>query len=207
MSDNICFLCNPPRDLVYAESDSAFALTGLGPILPGYTVVATKMHAASAADVNEQDSSFVPFAESIRSFLTSRFGSCLLTEHGRMPVCVGASGKADPHCFHAHFLLFPGAPAVLQEARRYFADEHRSDSLIRALEGAVDEKEYLLISPEPRSASILMRPGLLIPQFARKLVADAVGAPELANWRRDPKRAQAVAQADSLRLWAESEQQ
>lgn len=46
-----CFLCEVPQDLMYAESETAIALCGLGPLVPGYTVVGTKAHVASAVCV------------------------------------------------------------------------------------------------------------------------------------------------------------
>ena len=70
LSTTACFLCAPLKDLIFARCDSAFALTGLGPILPGYTVVAATQHSASAADVNARDPLCAAFAEWIRRFLT-----------------------------------------------------------------------------------------------------------------------------------------
>jgi len=58
----------------------------------------------------------------VRGLLSDRFGGCLLTEHGRMPVCHGAAGAADRHCFHAHFLMFPAAPSILGLAVPYFVN-------------------------------------------------------------------------------------
>lgn len=198
-SETRCFLCDVPKDLVFAESTTAFALCGLGPIMPGYSLVATKSHVASAADVTVTDPTFVGFAEAVRSFLGKQYGNCLLTEHGRMPACVGPAGEADPHCFHAHFLLFPAAPEVLPAARQHFSSILTSGSLADALHTAREQAEYLLISPSSDSASILLRPGRLIPQFARMLVAQAIGKPELTNWRKAPSRPDCVQAASFLR--------
>jgi hypothetical protein len=189
-------------DLVYAASETAFALCGLGPIVPGYTVVATKLHTSSGADIAIDNPSFVAFAESVRSFLSLQYGPTLLTEHGRMPACTGPAGKADPHCFHAHFLLFPGAPFVNGIARSYFATEHSWKSVQEALSNASTKREYMLLSPTADSASIFLRPGRLIPQFARRLVAEATGRADLTNWRNHPARREAVEAAYMLRVKA-----
>jgi hypothetical protein len=202
LTETICFLCEVPQDLMYAESETAIALCGLGPLLPGYTVVGAKAHVASAADISSRDTQFLQFAEAVRSFLVKRYGSCLVTEHGRMPACVGPAGEPDTHCFHAHFLMFPGAPPVSDNARSYFASCQTFSSAREALESTQRAAEYFLISPSADIASILTRPGRLIPQFARMLVAQSTGHPDLANWRKAPLRDQCVSMATLLRsLW------
>ena len=201
-----CFLCEVPLDIMYAESETAIALCGLGPLVPGYTVVGTKAHVASAADVSSQYPEFLEFAEGVRSFLVKHYGSCLVTEHGRMPACVGPAGEPDTHCFHAHFLMFPGVPLVSESARPYFASRQTFSNVREALESALGVAEYFLISPDADEASILTRPGRLIPQFARMLVAKATGHPELTNWRKAPLRDQCISMATQLRaLWRTEE--
>jgi hypothetical protein len=201
-----CFLCEVPLDLMYTESETAIALCGLGPLVPGYTVVGAKAHVASAADVSSQDQGFLDFAESVRSFLARHYGSCLVTEHGRMPACVGPAGEPDTHCFHAHFLMFPGVALASDSARTYFASCQTFPSTREALESALGVAEYFFISPSAGEASILTRPGRLIPQFARMLVANATGHPELANWRKAPLRDQCLSMATQLRaLWQAEE--
>src|SRR5438270_12911388 len=102
-----CFLCEPDPDLIFAESGSARALCGLGPISDGYSLVATRGHISSAADaLPALGKGFLDFTASVRNALVDRFGSCLLSEHGRVPLCA-QDVAADRHCYHAHFLLFP----------------------------------------------------------------------------------------------------
>ena len=45
-----CFLCSPDPALVYASDGSGVALCGLGPLVAGYSLVATRKHVRSAAD-------------------------------------------------------------------------------------------------------------------------------------------------------------
>jgi hypothetical protein len=199
LEDKACFLCAPEADLIYASNTSAFALCGLGPIVPGYSLVATTRHTASAADAIAESSELPEFAEQIREILASRHGNCFVTEHGRVPVCFDPSGTSDPHCYHAHFLLFPGVPDIVKAAKPYFAQIREANALKGALELAQQEKEYFLISPSPTEAYIMSRPGRLIRQFARVLVADATGNRDLANWRKYPNRESCVSTAKSLR--------
>ena len=197
--DQSCFLCATAPDLVYASTESAFALCGLGPLVPGYTLVATKEHTASAADAIAHTPEFLDFTEQIRAFLSSQYGSCLISEHGRVPACIDPSGTSDPHCYHAHFLLFPGGPNVVGEARSYFAHVQETTTLGRALELATEAKDYFLISPTATEAHLMTRPGRIIRQFARVLVADAIGESRRANWRNFPERELCVQTSQDLR--------
>lgn len=195
-----CFLCAPDPELVYQRDEEHLALCGLGPIVAGYSVVATVGHIPSAADAAAgQAPKLAAFVSSIRERLAQRYGGCLLSEHGRVPACVDVSGSTDPHCFHAHFLLFPGVRTVDAEARRYFAVVESARSLEDALALAARHEEYFLLSPERTLFLVMSRPGRLIRQFVRLLVADSVGRPGLANWRRHPNRQDALTNAETLR--------
>jgi len=193
-----CFLCAPDPSLVYAYSTSATALCGLGPLLPGYSVIGARKHVASCADAASNSPEFLQFTEMVRKVLTDNFGSCMLSEHGRLPVCAPLTG-AHEHCFHAHFLLFPGAPNVTQKAKTFFAKLTAVATLSDAMNIAHSADEYFLLSPTPESYFVMTRPGKLIRQFARLLVAEAVGQPERANWMRYPEKAAAQACAQDLR--------
>src|SRR5712692_1420988 len=117
-----CFLCNPETGLVYWNDRTNIALCGLGPIVKGYSVVAPRSHVRSAADAAAGEAvEFLAFASEVRAKLSELYGPCLLTEHGRLPVCVDVSGTTDPHCYHAHFLMFPGVSTLEDKARSYFA--------------------------------------------------------------------------------------
>jgi hypothetical protein len=195
-----CFLCNPDADLVYQSDCTSLALCGLGPIVKGYSVVATRRHIRSAADATASEApDFPTFASEIRSKHAGLYGQCLVTEQGRLPVCVDVSGTTDPHCYHAHFLMFPGVPPVETTTRAHFRKAEDASSLEEALEIARTHEEYSLLSPDPHHFIIMTRPGRLIRQFARLLVAESLGSPELANWRHHSLREDAALNAAELR--------
>ena len=94
-----CFLCRPDPTLIYCSDSVALGLCGLGPIVDGYSVLATKQHIDSAADIVQGDlQKFVEFAICVRRKLIRLFGNCLITEHGRLPVCEDVGGSSHPHC-------------------------------------------------------------------------------------------------------------
>jgi diadenosine tetraphosphate (Ap4A) HIT family hydrolase len=196
-----CFLCDPSPDLLYKTSDNSVAMCGLGPIVPGYSVIAPRRHAASCADLVEPIlSDFVSLVDSARQALTERFGPCLITEHGRVPTCAPESTHAEPHCYHAHLLVFPNAPDVEQEILQHFARREKAMGLSGAFKLGRKHQEYFLFSPSRERFFVLTRPGRMMRQFARFLIAGALGKPELANWRRFPMREVAACAANELRL-------
>ena len=192
-----CFLCAPDRALVYAESTASVALCGLGPVVDGYSVVATRDHVRSCADAVLVNSDFIPFVKSVRETLIRRYGSCAMTEHGRLPVCTRPTG-AEEHCFHAHFLLFPGSPEILEAAQLHFGHSECALSLDRGLALARQHEEYFLLSPMPNAFFVMSRPLDLMRQFARYLVAKALGHPERADWAEHPEKEKAQAYAEEL---------
>lgn len=194
-----CFLCRPSDELVYARSLDSYALCGLGPIVPAYSVVASMNHIGSASDALKEAPGLLSFAHNIRSTLTERFGSCVMTEHGRVPVCVDISGMTDVHCYHAHFLLFPAAPPVEDRAAHYFAKIFSASTLLEALSVAAEFEDYFLVSDSGHSYKVMTRPTKVIRQFSRLLISDALGCPERANWRKFPERERASASAQELR--------
>jgi hypothetical protein len=195
-----CFLCNPRPELVYASVDESLALCGLGPLGPAYSIIATKAHVRSAADAYNTVSGFIDFTNDVRAILDGLFGSSVLTEHGRLGACVGPSGASDPHCFHAHFLLFPGVPNIVENARSYFAEDRLSSTLSNAMQIANESPdEYFLVSGSVDSFHIMTRPSELIRQFARWLVAGALNTPEKANWQEFPDEQNALRCAQDLR--------
>lgn len=195
-----CFLCKPENDLIYHSDTAAFSLCGLGPIVEGYSVVATRKHARSTADLaSAEQKEFQDFAVGVRSRLMSKFNSCLMTEHGRLPMCVDYSGTSEPHCYHAHFLLFPGANDVEERARSFFRKTDDFISLRAAMEWTKSLEEYYLLSPTPSRFLIMTRPGRIMRQFSRYLVAESIGKPQLADWRRHTMQTEAMSMAQNLR--------
>lgn len=195
-----CFLCNPRPELVYATAGQAVALCGLGPLGSAYSVIATKSHVRSAADACGRVPGFIDFVNDVRATLDLTFGSSVLTEHGRVAACIGPSGAPEPHCFHAHFLLFSGVPNIEKSAHSYFAEDHFASTLSAALAiAAQNSKEYFLVSGATDSFHIMTRPTKLFRQFARWLVAGSLNIPAKANWFKFPEEAAAIECAQHLR--------
>jgi diadenosine tetraphosphate (Ap4A) HIT family hydrolase len=195
-----CFLCKPSPSLVYVRCDAGFGLCGLGPLVDGYTVVGSKSHFRSVADLPlDELAPFSRFATNLRNKLSSKFGSCLISEHGRLPVCDYVAGRTESHCYHAHFLMFPCAPRVEDTAARHFDSVHKFSTLENALAMARQSHEYLLLSPVPSDFYVMIGCNDLPRQFARTLVASSIDRPEQADWKAFPCEDDATRIAAELR--------
>lgn len=128
-----CFLCRPDPSLVYAADADFFAMCGYGPVVPGYSIVASRRHISSCADLSGLEKMRLGGFVSSVSKLISMYGRPVITEHGRVPICDYLHDSADAHCYHAHLLLFPGSPSIVNAAKRVSVCHGERQSLRSAL--------------------------------------------------------------------------
>jgi hypothetical protein len=195
-----CFLCEPDPSLIYASDTEFFAMCGYGPIVPGYSIIATKGHVRSCADLSHvKKGRLETFVKSI-SDLISIYGECVITEHGRVPICNYLNDNADAHCYHAHILLFPGSPSILNSAEQAAVCQGRHRSLPEALSLAESLDHYVLLAePTQSDFRVFGPPDPPTRQFARLLVATEIGRPQAADWRMDANRDAALRYAVQFR--------
>lgn len=143
------------------------------------------------------------FLGQVGRLLTAEYGSSAIAEHGRVPICDFLIDNADGHCYHAHLLVFPAAPPMVAPALERTEHWGRAASLSSALELAATKEHYLLIGDRHLPGfDVLAPPDPPVRQFARRLVATAIGRPELADWRKFPDHASAFEYAAALRARA-----
>lgn len=193
-----CFLCRPATRLLVDVGAESFTMAGIGPQVPCYTIVSTIEHVDQLNDVCAIDE-FASYVERIRSVLVKEFGSCLLTEHGHLPLCTLANTHTV-HCYHPHVLLFPGVSGVqLAAAEQFQAQGVSFDSLSQALKFGRELDQYFLISDDPSSLDVYHAEDGLPRQLARVLVAENVGHIDQASWRNFPDFSKAEQNAAQLK--------
>lgn len=195
-----CFLCRPAEQLLAHVGSGYYTMAGLGPLSDGYAIIARDIHGAIDEQIDSfQFEEFAKYAERIQSVLSAQFGTCVLTEHGKMPLCQ-PNGMANSHCYHTHFLLFPGVPDPLHEFSDYFGvDGERFESLFDALKVAAKYPNYLLVSARTGEYFVFSADHGLPRQFARVVVAETLDNPDLASWRTYPNGEWALRNALLLR--------
>ena len=182
-----CFLCSPAPELIYAQSANFVALLGVGPIREGYSLIATNEHVPSMLDLpGLLRKELADFSCHVRDRLEPHYGPSLVTEHGRVPPCLSAHAKRhEPHCLHAHRLVFPGADAVdLSVLQRLRAKTYASFD--QAAASFRDPGQYLYAERPDGSCQVASIFGPFPRQFFRRLVAAAEEKPELSDWKQHP---------------------
>lgn len=195
-----CFLCRPSAQLLAHVGGECYTMAGLGPVCDCYALVATYQHGRIQTPDNPVLlKTIAEYCEISQRILSEKFGSCVLAEHGKIPVC-NPNRPAGSHCFHPHFLLFPGAPDPLPEFEDYFSSKgDRFKSLTEAVRHAARLPSYLLGSSRPGQYTVFPIENGLPRQFARLVVADSLGLPELASWLTHPNGEWATRNAEVLR--------
>lgn len=187
--DTRCFLCAPEPEWTWLESPSFRAILGLGPIGVGYTLIATRDHLPSMLDLDAGMATELDrFTHEVRSRLDALSGPAVVCEHGRVAPCVaGATRRHEPHCFHAHRLVFPGEPSLDLRAAAPRMRVLEYGSFEEARRGEVGESQYVYAEQPDGSCQVGLIEGPLPRQFLRAVVAAKQGRRELADWRSHPR--------------------
>ncbi len=184
---NNCFLCNKALDTRVTVWRNMQLIAALGPLVPLHALIATTRHCKSFTDIALETPEQIAEIVELRAHLEEKLGPMLITEHGRVPVCLNDDDAHEQHCFHAHFALFPGAVDISQLAAAYFRERQEHGSLEEAIFAARQAKDYLIISPS-RAKTHLFSGGLNVPrQLSRKLVAFQQGNLAASDWREFPE--------------------
>lgn len=185
-----CFLCNPEPEWTWLESQHFRAVLGLGPIGLGYTLIASREHLPSMLDLEEElADELTTFTELVQQRLGALWGDSVLCEHGRVAPCVAAATRShEPHCLHAHRLVFPGHSKIdlRQAAPRMQVLEFASFSAARDSLDWPGQYVYAQAPNGPCQVGLVSGP--LPRQFLRAVVAASKGQRELADWRSSPRR-------------------
>ncbi len=187
--DRSCFLCVPGKDLVYAKDDKFFAMLGLGPIVEGYSIIATRDHVPSMLDLSPEDAErLCEFTKLIRKRLRSHYGDVVIAEHGRVAPCEyrDKDGR-EAHCFHAHRLLFPLQGDLTDSLASHGLKVFEYPDFVEAQKNFAWNEEYLYYERQDGSCLIAAACKPLVRQFFRYKVAQHIGQPELASWKTYPR--------------------
>lgn len=184
-----CFLCRPDRDLVYAQSESFTARLGLGAIVEGFTILATRDHVPSMFDLDAGKlEEFLDFSERVRCRISNLWAPAVVTEHGRIGLCGSdRPRKHEGHCFHAHQLLFPGMGGLVSALDASAFEPIVANSFLEARQSAGHLREYLYCEEPDGVVLVGHAPARLRRQFFRSAAASQVGHPEFSDWRLHPR--------------------
>lgn len=174
---------------MYDQSDAFYAMLGLGPIVEGYSLIATIAHAPSMLDLSGTDvDKLVAFTDQIRQSLASHYGQAIITEHGRVAPCVDhVRDRQQAHCFHAHRLVFPVSVDLTAAITKYGLEISEYASFKDCWRQFSWRGEYLYYERVDGTCLVAVAPMRTVRQFFRYKVAELVGYPELADWNEYPR--------------------
>ena len=184
-----CFLCEPEPEWTWLESSNFRAVLGLGPIGMGYTLIATREHMPSMLDLDgAMVAELSAFTAEVRERLAVLWGPAVVCEHGRIAPCIAeATRQHEPHCFHAHRLVFPGQASLDLRAVAPLMNVLDYPSFHQVRGGDVGSSQYVYAEQPDGSCQVGLVEGPLPRQFLRAVVAAQHGRQELADWRRSPR--------------------
>jgi diadenosine tetraphosphate (Ap4A) HIT family hydrolase len=188
-----CLFCsipemsNPPNpeDEVIDESENFYAKAALGHFVFGYTLIIPKEHFLSYAYVPEH---LFPELEAFRdSVLDKLHNICqhpiTTLEHGAINRCQRGGSCID----HAHLHLMPLSPDLYPLlSERFSFGELESMSEVRRFNDA--QVSYLYYQREGLRSHAVQLSQDVPSQLLRQLACQALGEPELWDWRARPLR-------------------
>lgn len=198
-----CFLCEPEPDYTWAQSEHFRAVLGIGPIGEGFTLIATRQHLPSMLDLDdEQSEDLVVFTAEVRGRLAELYGPSVVAEHGRVAPCVAPFARRhEPHCLHAHRLVFPGLSRMDLAELAPNLETERYPDFETLREQSNDPRQYLYVE-DREGCQLGQVSGPLPRQFLRGFAALLRGEPQLADWRSHPGFEQIHAAQTALGVYA-----
>ncbi len=188
-----CLFCsipemsNPsnPEDEIIDESENFYAKAALGHFVSGYTLIITKEHLLSYAYLPEH---LFPELEAFRHHVIEKLHNLCphpitTLEHGAINRCQRGGSCID----HAHLHLMPLAPdlyPILSE--RFPFGELGSLSELRRFKH--EQISYLYYQREGQRSQAVELSQEVPSQLLRQIACQALGEPELWDWRNQPLR-------------------
>ena len=171
-----------PENTKITESNHYFAISSIGALVEGWTLVAPKMHCCSMKEVYS-DHEFTEFTNSLLRTLYACYGSVIAFEHG--PNHEGSDTSCGTDHAHLHLVPYRSLATVLSSL-----DLEWIPCRSTQVNSIVEENEYLFYC-EPSNnwddpvglVHILKKP---ISQFFRKVIAKDQGNYEKYNYKTNP---------------------
>ena len=174
-----------PEDEIIDESENFYAKAALGHFVFGYTLIISKEHFPSFAYLPEQ---LFPELEAFRENVLDKLHNLCqhpiaTMEHGSMNRCQRGGSCID----HAHLHLMSLAPDIypLLTERFPFAELESISQLRRFKEAQLP---YLYYQREGLPSHGVGLAQDVPSQMLRRIACQALGQPELWDWRKQPLR-------------------
>ena len=200
-----CFLCEPEPWRVIFRGEHVRVIVGLGPICPGYILLAPKGHYHTTVELNNETFyEFCAVSNIIKNVLSTHYGPGYTAyEHGKIGACLSREQASDfsTFCHHCHRVFIPHASDCLSLLRPRFTNVTSLESAEDIRNCEKDEYIYYETSKgrEADIRTILTGVSALPSQFMRRLLIKHLGMERDYSWATAPYYEEMIATIGRLR--------
>ena len=171
-----------PENTVLLESDAFFVKPALGHFIEGYSLVVTKEHLRTMAELETPECvELETLLNVVSERLTTMYGSRIcIFEHGA--VC--PTNRAGACIDHAHMHVVPTNCDVRARLRNF--QEHRITSVSELRDFGNAGKSYIYYEHRPGDRRVFTSDDRVPSQFMRRVLCDELGMPFEWDWRLAP---------------------
>lgn len=186
-----CFFCKPEEWRIIFLGQYVQVIAGVGPLCPGYVMLAPRPHIHTAADLDASSLwEFLAVFEILKLALKNQYGPGYTAyEHGRIGSCrmLETSNDYSTFCHHSHRVMIPVITNCFSTIQEWFENIHQLDApdSIKSLEG----QEYVYYETQQVNESIA-RIGFtghkgIQSQFMRRVLTEKLNLNRDWNWASD----------------------
>jgi diadenosine tetraphosphate (Ap4A) HIT family hydrolase len=177
-----CIFCDGTHHkILFSDENFVVALDNF-PLTEGHLLIFSKNHYGCAGEVpQEMLSSLVQIKNTVLDLLYAQYKKAIFYEHGRAGGCV-SFGPDERLCHHFHLHALPVACDVSSIIKKQVPQHIRMNSFGDINDLFARYGEYLYFENNDRVATMYPVSGKIPPHFLRTLIANALDAPQLADW-------------------------
>ncbi len=161
------------------ESDNFRVFAGLGPLVEGHLLIATKEHSQGIAGIAANlYAELEQVQEWTRKKLTERYQAPLFFEHGD----INEGNRGGACISHTHLHALPVGVDITPDLYKKFSGRTITN-LLDLQENKRTKTSYIFVQTPERKRYVFDIPAVIPSQYIRQLVAIKIGKPERWNWR------------------------
>lgn len=171
-----------PENVKIAENEGYFAISSVGALVEGWTLIVPKNHCCSMKALYSNEE-FATFANRLVGVLTACYGPVVAFEHG--PNREGSDTSCGTDHAHLHLVPYHSLVTKLESMNMHWQECRASQ-----IDEIVGENEYLFYCEpgekwdDPAGRVHVLKES--ISQFFRKVIAEDQGTPEKFNYKTNP---------------------
>lgn len=200
-----CFLCEPERWRTILERKHVRLIAGLGPLCPGYVILAPRQHIHTSAELPEDIlTEFIDTAQLAVGALVRHYGEGYTAyEHAKIGACHTLEMQKDftTFCHHCHRVFIPRLTHGFSKLAEWLPDYIAlpQPDAVRELRG----RAYVFYETGDGHSMPVRRAYVaedgLPSQFMRRILSQQINLGRDWNWNAEPRYEEMIVTAKHLR--------